>query len=170
MTRRATVFISCLILGCSIAIGLLAQQAATEAPAGFDTPMVVQNPGSQSAGNGMAEPAGDSFALDQKIFETVEDPATNGLGPVFNATSCAGCHQNPVTGGPSGRGWPFGRAVHRSEVLQLLDQVAGVDHVDGLVLSCEPHPGSCGDITIGRTQLALAGSIRLTTRPAGSGS
>ena len=64
---------------------------------------------------------------------------------------------HPVTGGPSGRGWPFGRAVHRSEVLQLLDQVPGVDHVHGLVLSCEPHPGSCGDITIGRTQLALAG-------------
>jgi len=101
MTRRKTVFISCLILGCLIAVGLLAQQAATEAPAGFDTPMVVQNPGSQSAGNGMSEPAGDSFALDQKIFETVEDPATNGLGPVFNATSCVGCHQNPVTGGPS---------------------------------------------------------------------
>ena len=101
MTRRTTVFISCLMLGGLVAIGLLAQQAATEAPAGFDTPMVVQNPGSQSAGNGMSEPAGDNFALDQKIFETVEDPATNGLGPVFNATSCAGCHQNPVTGGPS---------------------------------------------------------------------
>ncbi|GIE88152.1 baseplate J/gp47 family protein [Actinoplanes regularis] len=77
---------------------------------------------------------------------------------------------HPVTGGPGGRGWPFGRAVHRSEVLQLLDQVPGVDHVDGLVLSCEPHPGSCGDITIGRTQLALAGTIRFTPRPAGSGS
>jgi CxxC motif-containing protein (DUF1111 family) len=79
----------------------LAQQAATEAPTGFDTPAVVQNPGSQSVSNGITEPAGDTFALDQKIFETVEDPATNGLGPVFNATSCAACHQNPVTGGPS---------------------------------------------------------------------
>ena len=24
-----------------------------------------------------------------------------GLGPVYNATSCVDCHQNPVTGGPS---------------------------------------------------------------------
>src|SRR5438874_862025 len=101
MTRRVTVFISLFAFGCLLAIGLIAQQASTEAPAGFDTPMVVQNPGSQSVSNGMSEPAGDSFALDQKIFETTEDAATNGLGPVFNATSCVACHQNPVTGGPS---------------------------------------------------------------------
>jgi len=84
-----------------IVLAALAQQAATEAPAGFDTPALLQNPGSQSVSNGIAEPAGDTFALDQKVFEAVEDPATNGLGPVFNATSCVGCHANPVTGGPS---------------------------------------------------------------------
>jgi CxxC motif-containing protein (DUF1111 family) len=92
---------SLLVFGFLVKIGLIAQQASTEAAAGFDTPMVVQNPGSQSSSNGMPEPAGDSFALDQKIFEAIEDPVTNGLGPVFNATSCAACHQNPVTGGPS---------------------------------------------------------------------
>ncbi|HLK67671.1 MAG TPA: di-heme oxidoredictase family protein [Bryobacteraceae bacterium] len=84
-----------------LVLATLAQQAATEAPTGFDTPAVSQNPGSQSSSNGIAEPSGDTFALDQKIFETVEDPATNGLGPLFNATACAACHQNPVTGGPS---------------------------------------------------------------------
>jgi CxxC motif-containing protein (DUF1111 family) len=80
---------------------LIAQQGGTEAPTGFDTPLVVPNPGSQSTSNGMVEPAGDTFALDQKIFEANEDATNNGLGPVFNATSCAACHQNPVTGGPS---------------------------------------------------------------------
>ena len=80
MTRRTTVFISCLILGCLIAIGLLAQQAATEAPAGFDTPMVVQNPGSQSAGNGMAEPAGDSFALDRRSSKQLKTLPPTDLG------------------------------------------------------------------------------------------
>ncbi|SPE34416.1 Thiol oxidoreductase-like protein (fragment) [Candidatus Sulfopaludibacter sp. SbA6] len=84
-----------------IVLAALAQQAATGAPTGFDTPALVQNPGTQSSSNGIAEPASDTFALDQKIFEAVENPVSNGLGPVFNATSCAGCHQNPVTGGPS---------------------------------------------------------------------
>src|SRR5437016_9278421 len=40
------------------------------------------------------------FAAGQAQFETVETPAT-GLGPVFNATSCAGCHARPTSGGSS---------------------------------------------------------------------
>jgi CxxC motif-containing protein (DUF1111 family) len=82
-------------------IGLLAQQVATEAPAGFDTPTLqTQNAGSQSSSNGIPEPAGDTFARDQQIFEKRED-ASLGLGPVFNAMSCSECHQNPVSGGAS---------------------------------------------------------------------
>src|SRR3974390_457657 len=101
MTRRGIVLISsstCLGL---MTIGLIAQQAATEAPAGFDTPTLqTQNAGSQSSSNGIAEPAGDTFARDQQVFEKRED-ASLGLGPVFNATSCSECHQNPVSGGAS---------------------------------------------------------------------
>ena len=77
-----------------------AQSSGTEAPAGFDTPTLAQDPGSQSLSNGIAEPAGDSFALDQQLFERREDPSL-GLGPVYNAVSCSECHQNPVSGGPS---------------------------------------------------------------------
>ena len=74
--------------------------AATEAPAGFDTPTLVANPGSRSVSNGIAEPAGDSFGLDQQIYELTHD-VDSGLGPVFNARACADCHQNPVSGGAS---------------------------------------------------------------------
>src|ERR1700692_4401972 len=77
-----------------------AQQAATEAPAGFDTPTLVKNPGSKSVSNGIAEPSGDNFALDQQIYETQHD-VNSGLGPVFNGRACAECHQNPVSGGAS---------------------------------------------------------------------
>ena len=86
----------------TMVIAMLAQQQTPpEAPAGFDTPTLqTANAGSQSQSNGISEPPGDTFARDQQIFEKRED-ASLGLGPVFNATSCSECHQNPVTGGAS---------------------------------------------------------------------
>ncbi len=46
---------------------------------------------------------------------------------------------DPLTGGPAGRGWPFGRDVYRSEILQTIDAVPGVDHV--LSMSLGAHAG-----------------------------
>src|SRR6266481_8105467 len=85
-----------------MAVGLagVAQQGPTEAPAGFATPTLAQNPGSQSISNGIAQPPGDTYALDQTRFEQNHDAST-GLGPVFNARACVDCHQNPVSGGSS---------------------------------------------------------------------
>jgi CxxC motif-containing protein (DUF1111 family) len=100
MMRRSTV---ALVYFLGLQMPLLAQtggQAPPEAPAGFDTPTLVKGPGSKSSSNGIAEPPGDRFALDQQIYETAHDPHT-GLGPVFNARACVDCHQNPVSGGAS---------------------------------------------------------------------
>src|SRR5580700_1001544 len=85
-----------------LAIGLagVAQQSATEAPAGFETPTLAENPGSKSTSNGIVEPPGDTFALDQQNYERIHD-VNSGLGPVFNGRACAECHQNPVSGGAS---------------------------------------------------------------------
>jgi CxxC motif-containing protein (DUF1111 family) len=100
MMRRSTV---ALVYFLGLQMPLLAQpggQSPPEAPAGFDTPTLVKGPGSKSSSNGIAEPPGDRFALDQQIYETAHDPNT-GLGPVFNARACVDCHQNPVSGGAS---------------------------------------------------------------------
>lgn len=75
-------------------------QGNTQAPTGFSTPTLNQNPGSQSVSNGFPEPSGDSFAQDQSVFEEQEG-VDNGLGPLYNAQACVSCHQNPVTGGIS---------------------------------------------------------------------
>jgi len=77
-----------------------AMSKAAEAPSGFDTPTLAQKPGSKSSGNGLVEPAGDTFELDQQVYETAHDVNT-GLGPVYNARACVECHQNPVSGGAS---------------------------------------------------------------------
>jgi len=62
-------------------------QGATEAPTGFDT-----------LTNGMVTQT--VHDQDRGTFEE-RDTVTKGLGPVFNAQSCAECHNNPVTGGIS---------------------------------------------------------------------
>ncbi len=96
MIRKLPLFLSLLGLQAPI----WAQSPPTEAPAGFDTPTLVQSPGSQSSSNGLIEPPGDRFSLDQQHYETTHD-VNDGLGPVFNARACSDCHQNPVSGGAS---------------------------------------------------------------------
>jgi CxxC motif-containing protein (DUF1111 family) len=66
---------------------LQSQTGPTEAPAGFDNKT-----------NGFVTQA--VFDADRKTFEERDDNA-KGLGPVYNAQSCAECHQNPVTGAGS---------------------------------------------------------------------
>jgi len=100
MTSRSAVVLICLIGVQSVVSGVRAAPPPTQAPTGFDTPTLVQKPGSQSSSNGIAEPPGDTYALDQQIYETLHDVST-GLGPVYNGRACAECHQNPVSGGAS---------------------------------------------------------------------
>src|SRR6185503_5871677 len=67
-------------------------QAPTEAPSAF-------NPGTMTlVTNGLVDQT--TFDADKAVFEEQEG-RSDGLGPVYNAQSCAECHQNPVTGGIS---------------------------------------------------------------------
>jgi CxxC motif-containing protein (DUF1111 family) len=81
-------------------VALLRSDSATEAPTGYSTPTYSENSGTTSVGNGMPGPVGESFTSDQAVFEET-DGVDKGLGPIYNAQSCAACHQNPVTGGAS---------------------------------------------------------------------
>jgi CxxC motif-containing protein (DUF1111 family) len=98
--RRKVLLCSCLftaliVLGTGLA--RVAAKSATEAPAGFNTPSFN---GAQSVSNGIVEPPGDTFAKDQEIYEQNHSVQT-GLGPVYNATACVSCHENPNSGGAS---------------------------------------------------------------------
>jgi hypothetical protein len=98
--RRKVLLCSCLFAALT-ALGTgvvgIAANSATEAPAGFNTPSFN---GGASVNNGLVEPPGDTFARDQQVYEENETVA-DGLGPVYNATSCVNCHQNPNSGAAS---------------------------------------------------------------------
>jgi hypothetical protein len=65
---------------------------------------------------------------------------------------------NPLTGGPAGLGWPFGRSVYNAEILQLIANIPGVDHVDSMTLSADGGAPQCGDIAVCPTVLVASGS------------
>jgi len=98
--RRKAIFHGCLLaVAIRLAIGItgIGQQSAKEAPAGFNTPSFNS---AASISNGIVEPPGDTFARDQNVYEENE-AVKDGLGPVYNATSCVTCHQNPNSGAAS---------------------------------------------------------------------
>ena len=98
--RRKAIIRGCVFAASTgLAIGLygVGQRSATEAPAGFNTPSFN---GTHSISNGITEPPGDTFALDQQIYELNHSLQT-GLGPVYNATACVSCHENPNSGAAS---------------------------------------------------------------------
>jgi len=64
---------------------------------------------------------------------------------------------DPLAGGPEGAGWPFGRDVYRSEVLQVIDETPGVENVLSLELRADDGKPQCGNICIGPTGLLDAG-------------
>src|ERR1700729_2198107 len=97
---RKILLCSCLFAAvAALGTGLagVAAKSATEAPAGFNTPSFNST---QSISNGIVEPPGDTFARDQQVYEKNETVA-DGLGPLYTATSCVVCHQNPNSGAAS---------------------------------------------------------------------
>jgi hypothetical protein len=64
---------------------------------------------------------------------------------------------DPLRGGPDGTGWPFGRDVYRSEVLEILDRTEGVDRVESLGLVVEGCDGQCGNVCLPASGLVAVG-------------
>jgi CxxC motif-containing protein (DUF1111 family) len=94
MPRSKRMLVCSCLVATLAATRFAAAEAPSEAPAGFNTPSFN---GAHSIANGIAEPPGDTFARDQQIYEQNKAVA-DGLGPVYNATSCVMCHQNPNSG------------------------------------------------------------------------
>jgi CxxC motif-containing protein (DUF1111 family) len=96
MSRSKRILVCSCLVATLTALGtrFAGAEAPTEAPAGFNTPSFN---GVHSLSNGLLEPPGDTFARDQQVYEQNKAVA-DGLGPVYNATSCVMCHQNPNSG------------------------------------------------------------------------
>ncbi len=68
---------------------------------------------------------------------------------------------DPRSGGPNQLGWPFGRDVYRSEILQVIDTVPGVDHVLELSLSADAGNPQCDNLRVCPTWVVTPGEYQL---------
>lgn len=90
MFNKPLISIPIVLLG--VILSIVAPQAGQDAPTGFNAPMLAAKPGSQSVSNGIAEPAGGTFARDQAVFETIHD-ASRGRDKWRNAHGESGSWQ-----------------------------------------------------------------------------
>jgi predicted phage baseplate assembly protein len=57
-------------------------------------------------------------------------------------------HLNPISGGPDGQGWPFGRPVQSGEIFSILQSVPDVELVEDVrIFGADPTTGSRGSAT-----------------------
>jgi hypothetical protein len=74
MQTRKAFFLLCAAAASAGTLALIGQEAPTEAPAGFTTPPLTQRPQPATLSNGLPEPPGDTFVVDQEQFEREHDP------------------------------------------------------------------------------------------------
>jgi uncharacterized phage protein gp47/JayE len=68
---------------------------------------------------------------------------------------------DPLVGGPAGLGWPFGRSVYQAEILQLIANVPGVDHVNSMTMTANGGTPQCGDIALCPMFLVASGAHQI---------
>jgi hypothetical protein len=87
------------------------------------------------------------------------DPSNAGpVGASVRAALTAFLH--PLTGGPEGQGWPFGRSVYLSDVASLSESIPGVDFASSIELLLHDTP--VGDVAvIPNNRMVAAGKVRV---------
>jgi len=67
---------------------------------------------------------------------------------------------HPLTGGPRGRGWPFGRNVYLSDVAAIIEAVQGVDYVKELeLLSGDAPVGE--EVVVPQDRIVVSGPLKI---------
>jgi predicted phage baseplate assembly protein len=67
---------------------------------------------------------------------------------------------DPLVGGPHGQGWPLGRDVYTSEVLEVIARIPGVDHVLSLRLVVGSD-AQCGNVCLPPLALTVSGTHQI---------
>ena len=98
------------------------------------------------------------------ITVTANVTATTGASTTAVQSAILAALQNfldPLSGGPAGLGWPFGRSVYQAEILQLIANVPGVDHVNSMTITPGSGKPRCSDIPLCPVWLVSSGAHQI---------
>jgi predicted phage baseplate assembly protein len=65
---------------------------------------------------------------------------------------------DPLTGGPDGTGWPFGRGLLESDLMHILGGLRGVRYVDGVSIAVDHGTARCENVVLCPTELVASGA------------
>ena len=119
---------------------------ATRCPAGLAQQITVAAP--------------DYLAVGVQAVIAPVDPSA-AAGALAAATRALQIFLHPLTGGPDGTGWPFGRDVFLSDVAAVLESIAGIDYVQTLDLLVDGTPRGVR-VDVPPDRIVVAGELRLT--------
>jgi hypothetical protein len=88
------------------------------------------------------------------------DPGTAG-SVVQSVTTALARFLHPLTGGPDGDGWPFGRDIYLSDVAALIESVPGVDFATSISLIVNGTPAG-ESVAVPPDRIVVAGMLRVT--------
>lgn len=71
---------------------------------------------------------------------------------------------NPIVGGPTGDGWPFGRALYVSEVYAVLQNTPGLGFIEEVQLLIDGSPLAAPQTDLAADALVLSGTHQLTVK------
>ena len=127
----------------AVAEAAIVAAAVTEAPTGFD-----------NLTNGFCTQAQMDDA--RAVFEEIEGPV-DGLGPCYNLTSCAGCHQNPFSQDGTGGQVNELRAGHFNGTSFIDPPGGSLIHDRAVDAAIQEHIPAGNELSAFRTTISASG-------------
>ncbi len=98
------------------------------------------------------------------VYATVVPRVESEAGSVETAASLAlAAFLHPLTGGPTNKGWDFGRAVYLSDIARVLESVDGMDHAEAIQLVVDSQAQGEAAL-VPSDHIVVAGLIRLKVK------
>ena len=71
---------------------------------------------------------------------------------------------HPLAGGRDGKGWPFGRAVYKSDLAHLVEEVPGVEVIDSITIFDEDRRVQVENVRLAPSELAHLVNVAVVER------